>query len=68
MVKLAKAWWHVRAYDRVNLTLETCTMLFRYANYGICVSPEVKPPDPRPSQLNLHGGSNRPRKITLTVS
>jgi hypothetical protein len=65
--KLARAWWHIRAHDRVNLTLETCTMLFRYANYGICASSDVKPPDPRQATLDLRGGTYKPRKITITA-
>ena len=45
--KIARAWHLIRAHDRVNLTLETATMLFRYANYGICTSRDPQPPDPR---------------------
>ena len=66
--KLSIAWHSLLTYGRVSLSLEGATMIFRHANYGICTSREPLPPDPRQRDLDLKGGSSRPRVVTITVS
>ena len=65
--KLAESWYRLRFEGRLDCSLEWCTTLFRYANYGICVSPKPKQPDPRQTQLDLQGGSLKRRVMTITA-
>ncbi len=48
--------------------MEFATTLFRYANYGICMSLDRLPEDPRQGKLELRGGSYRPRPVRISVS
>lgn len=65
--KLSKAWYHLRHYDRVNLELETATMIFRLANEAICTRHERPSPDPRQITMELRGGKVR-RVAVISVS
>jgi len=67
MAKLAESWSRVRIDGRLHCSLEWMTTLFRYANYGICVTPDAKPTDPRQTQLDLQGGSHKRRVVTITA-
>jgi hypothetical protein len=66
--KLAYAWHELPVNGRLAISLEWCTTLFRYANYGICSTPDLKPPDVRQGKLDLQGGSYRRHAVTIDVS
>ena len=66
--KLARFWHSVGTRDRVELLFETAAMICRYANYGICVSPDPKPPDPRQTEMDLKGGSIGRRTVKILVN
>jgi hypothetical protein len=68
MAKLARAWHAIRSRDRAVIKLETASMIFRYANYGICVSRDPPAPDPRQTSLDLVGGSHRARAVKVLVT
>lgn len=66
--KLAECWRRVRTDCRLEISMEFATTLFRYANYGICMSLDRLPEDPRQGKLELRGGSYRPRPVRISVS
>ena len=65
--KLAESWHRLRVDGRLDCSLEWCTTLFRFANYGICTSHDPQPLDPRQGKLDLQGGSHKRRVVTITV-
>jgi hypothetical protein len=65
--KLAECWRRIRFDGRLNISLEFATVLFRYANRGICASHDPMPEDPRQAKLDLQGGAYRPQPVRITV-
>ena len=51
--KMSYAWRSLLMRGRIDMSLEAATMIFRYANYGICMTPDLKLEDPRQGHLDL---------------